>query len=311
MNKLKSTLLSKNSPLSIASLASSRFQKGQSGNPNGRPKKRLPSLMPQSEAPLAASPAAKSNELDTLLLKDARRTVTLRENGEPLDITVAEGIIRSLSLLALKGNLKAQLAHTTLLQQAEAREKQSKQCPIDISVRYRLIYFAGQQMLKENKITLPIFFPHPDDIPLTNNNTDFHINGPFTQQDAIEWEKAATTLTAHKEHHERVSNEIRRLKRSRVENKHQIIEAYEQKLIYLDATIQFFTHIYPNETVRRQQGFNLREYRIAFLSSPQTISLLQSAENNPAFTNEAKNCATQNLKAIGELRKSDPEWASR
>lgn len=64
-----------------------RFKKGQSGNPNGRPK------------------GARS--FRTIAAEVLGQNITVKENGEEITITRGEGVVRAVTIAAMKGDLKA------------------------------------------------------------------------------------------------------------------------------------------------------------------------------------------------------------
>ena len=78
-----------------------RFRKGQSGNPGGRPRR-------------AATERAKA-----LALREAYRTVTVKEDGKALALPAIQAILRSQIVLAAKGNVQAQRAVLAAIQTIE------------------------------------------------------------------------------------------------------------------------------------------------------------------------------------------------
>ena len=65
----------------------SQFQKGQSGNPKGRPKR--------------------SRNVDTLLRETFFRTITVTEGGQRKKVTVLEALFRKLAKSALEGDARS------------------------------------------------------------------------------------------------------------------------------------------------------------------------------------------------------------
>jgi len=65
-----------------------RFKPGQSGNPNGRPKK--------------------TRDLEKLFERELSQTIHINENGQPRAITKREAIVKTIVLSALKGDHRAQ-----------------------------------------------------------------------------------------------------------------------------------------------------------------------------------------------------------
>jgi hypothetical protein len=81
----------------------SRFIKGKSGNPKGRPKG--------------------SKNLATILEKYGRERITVTENGRSRNITKKEAIVLQLTNKSVSGDLKAIRDHLQLSQLYEAREQ--------------------------------------------------------------------------------------------------------------------------------------------------------------------------------------------
>lgn len=73
--------------------AGTRFKKGQSGNPGGRPKK---------------EPGVYNvDQLRKLLLKEGNQPLKIVQDGEPVEIPVIQGIFKTLHKKALQGDIKA------------------------------------------------------------------------------------------------------------------------------------------------------------------------------------------------------------
>jgi len=82
----------------------SRFRKGQSGNPNGRPKGAL--------------------NMATVLERTLREKVVINENGRPRTFTKIEAAVKQLIDKATSGELKALQLLSALVRSAEEREIQ-------------------------------------------------------------------------------------------------------------------------------------------------------------------------------------------
>ena len=80
-----------------------RFRKGRSGNPGGRPRQ-------------AATERAKA-----LALQEAYRTVTVKEGGRARALPAIQAVLRSQIALAAKGNVQAQRAVLTAIQTIEEK----------------------------------------------------------------------------------------------------------------------------------------------------------------------------------------------
>jgi hypothetical protein len=78
-----------------------RFQKGVSGNPKGRPKKAL--------------------DFDAALLREARTLVTINENGRKVRLSKHELIAKQLTNGAIKGNNSGMRLYVDISRQASER----------------------------------------------------------------------------------------------------------------------------------------------------------------------------------------------
>lgn len=84
-----------------------RFKKGQSGNPNGRPS------------------AMGSDRARRLALKEAYRPVTVREGDNVISLPAIQAVVRSSFALAVKGNGPAQRAFFKLIDSIERESADS------------------------------------------------------------------------------------------------------------------------------------------------------------------------------------------
>lgn len=149
-----------------------RFVKGQSGNPRGRPRKPKPRPLQLSGAPS-----------DRFLEEEAYRPIALRENGQAIELPAVKAVMRALTTSAIKGN---RLAQKYLLEHVRGMEEVHLQRKIDNYVRLRAVKRDGEQALAEHKrkgLAPPELLPHPDDIVLNAATGDAHINGPETPED--------------------------------------------------------------------------------------------------------------------------------
>ena len=89
--------------------AGTRFRKGQSGNPSGKPKGS------RNKRRLYAE------RLNSLMLEEAYRPVTVKveENGEEITLPLAQAVFRSLATAAAKGEARAQAMFLKLISASE------------------------------------------------------------------------------------------------------------------------------------------------------------------------------------------------
>ena len=92
--------------------ASTRFRKGQSGNPGGRPKGARNKL-----------PALHEERLKDIVLAEAYRDIKVHDGDRQVTVPMAEAIIRSMALKAAKGDHRSQKLFSDLLNRTEASRK--------------------------------------------------------------------------------------------------------------------------------------------------------------------------------------------
>src|SRR5262249_5860490 len=81
-----------------------RFVKGHSGNPSGKPKGTRNKL-----------PALNEERLKKIVLEEAYRTIKMTEGDREVNLPVARAIIRALAVAAIKGKPRAREQFTRML----------------------------------------------------------------------------------------------------------------------------------------------------------------------------------------------------
>ncbi|WP_292530170.1 DUF5681 domain-containing protein [Methylocystis sp.] len=165
---------------------STRFQKGQSGNPKGRPKK-------TSSSPF--HPRIEPQPIQELILEEAERGVTIREGDSVSVIPAKQALIRALQNAALKGNPHA-LRTSTLLHERIEREK-----AIEIKAENEFWEAYQQKCREEIKeaeskgAAPPMHLPHPDDIVIRYGKPPL-FKGPTTEAELKDLEERIKIMQA-------------------------------------------------------------------------------------------------------------------
>lgn len=154
-----------------ASARSGRFRPGQSGNPEGRPK-RMPDPMP--------SPGEGSLHAATVRL--ARTPVPIKENGTSRSIPMYEAVLRAQMSTAVKGNALAQRDALARMERALWEAVRNLQEEREFWRRYRDEKRAEIQQARRNGTAVPSPLPHPDDIVIEPGQ-EVRIEGPIDEAD--------------------------------------------------------------------------------------------------------------------------------
>lgn len=161
--------------------ASHRFQKGQSGNPKGRPRK-----AEQAPKPLRLADAPLRSQLET----EAYRMLSLQENGKPVEMPTSQALLRTMLVNPLKTGNRLALKQAYELLKTE--EEKARQKTIDRYHYYADLKKQGEAEIKrcqEKNLPPPALYPHPADILLDPVTMEIHILGPQGPEDVVLYQK--------------------------------------------------------------------------------------------------------------------------
>jgi hypothetical protein len=175
-----------------------RFVKGKSGNPKGRPKgsKNQP-------------PAMNEERLGDIIMQEAYRPIKLKDGAKQVRIPMAQAIVRSMAVNAARGDLRAQKTFTELVSKKEAKDKKVYDEFLKTMIDYKVGWEDEIKRCKLMGITPPDPIPHPDHIKIDFSTGQVLITGPFTPEEKVRWDKIKDRKIAGREAIETYEQEIR------------------------------------------------------------------------------------------------------
>lgn len=159
-----------------------RFQKGKSGNPNGR--KKGSSNKPKIDTGHGMRAA------EEYLRHEAYRPVTLREDGQLIELPAIQAVFRAMGVAAMKGNRFAQKTMAELVTGLEQREAEARFELFGNAVEYKQQWTEEIERCEKHDLPVPEPLPHPDDIILDTNTGGVRILGPQTKEQKAHYDKA-------------------------------------------------------------------------------------------------------------------------
>lgn len=160
--------------------AEHRFQKGQSGNPNGRP--RGSRNKAQKTYDPAEQPASR------MILEEAYRTVTIREGDRILELPAIQAVMRAMGVSAMKGNRLAQKTLAEIVQQVEAKESADRVTAMENALEYKTEWEREIERCRAAGLPEPTPIPHPDDIIIDMRSGKVRTDGPLSKEEKKEWD---------------------------------------------------------------------------------------------------------------------------
>jgi hypothetical protein len=126
--------------------------------------------------------------MKTILLEEAYRTIKVNDGARPVDVPMAQAIIRSLAVNAAKGNQRSQRLFTELLVTAERENKKLHDEWLDTAMTYKVEWERELERRKRLGITGPEPLPHPDHVVINMRTGEVNITGPATKEEKERYE---------------------------------------------------------------------------------------------------------------------------
>lgn len=149
-----------------------RFVKGKSGNPGGRPKGARNKI-----------PAMNEERLKTIVLEEAYRDIKVNDGDRQVTIPMAQAVIRSIAVGAAKGQPRAQVLFTTLLAAVERERKELHDKWLDGMIDYKVKWEKELDRRKRLGLDLPDPMLHPNQVVIDLIKGTASVKGPMTREE--------------------------------------------------------------------------------------------------------------------------------
>ena len=156
----------------------SRFKPGVSGNSKGRPRGAKNKL-----------PALNEERLKSIILEEAYRAIRINDGERQVKVPMAQAVMRSVAVNAVKGQQRAQRLFAELLTTTERQNKLAYDEWMDVAINYKVEWERELERRRRFNITdLPDPLPHPDHVVIDFRNGTANVRGPATKEEKAEWD---------------------------------------------------------------------------------------------------------------------------
>lgn len=199
-----------------------RFKKGQSGNPKGRAKGSTNKPNVNTGHGMRAA--------EEFLRHEAYRPVTLREDGQLIELPAIQAVFRAMGVAAMKGNRFAQKTMAELVTNLEQRDADARFELMGNALDYKKSWSDEIERCEKHGLPIPEPIPHPDDIIIDPHNGDVRILGPQTKEQKAHYDKAIARRVEAQEEVSYFADKYRKARSERMKERYLQDWHWEQRM---------------------------------------------------------------------------------
>ncbi|CAN0587074.1 unnamed protein product, partial [Laminaria digitata] len=154
-----------------------RFKPGESGNRRGRPKGAKNKV-----------PALNEERLKNIILEEAYRAIRINDGDRQIKVPMAQAIVRTIAINAVKGQQRAQKLFTEMLTTTERENRADYLRGVEALIDYKIGWERELERWRIHGITdrrEPVL--HPDQIVVDPREGTVQIVGPQSEQEREQW----------------------------------------------------------------------------------------------------------------------------
>lgn len=204
--------------------AHSRFPKGKSGNPQGRPRQSDKNAFKETVNPVR-----------DVVLEEMSRLVSLKEGGNEIQLEAIRAVVRSVNVGAIKGNSRQQklaLEYATAAQEARKAELEER---IQTVEAYKSRWEPIFERARARGGPEPTQVPHPDHVNLDPLTLELVFSGPDTRELKKVWDLLKFQLRETEQM--LLGARAEALSNPRSRHKKEIVTLYEEHMRRLEAQV--------------------------------------------------------------------------
>ena len=134
-------------------------------------------------------PALNEERLKDIVIAEAYRTIKVKDGTKDVSVPMAQAVMRSIAVNAVRGDQRSQKMFTDLVNTTEAKNKKLYDEYFQTMLDYKLSWEKEIERHKLMGIRPPEPVPHPDHIKIDLATGQVQITGPLTQEEKERWDR--------------------------------------------------------------------------------------------------------------------------